>query len=255
MMTPGIQIDLTGQVALVTGGVQGLGLATARMLASAGARVVLNFLDDPHDVGREMAEAARSELGCHCLIIDADVRSRDDLERMFARVRSDFGQLDFLINNAAVLRDRTLRKLSDTEWNDVLDTNLSAVFKVTQTALPYLKDGGRIVNMASISGVLGFFGQSNYASAKAGVIAFTKVLSRELASRRINVNAVAPGVVLTEMGKSIPDAAREQMLSQIPMNRFGEPDEIASVILFLCSPLASYMTGQTLHVNGGWWAA
>jgi 3-oxoacyl-[acyl-carrier protein] reductase len=108
--------------------------------------------------------------------------------------------------------------------------------------------------MASISGVIGFFGQANYASAKAGVIALTKVLSKELASRQINVNAVAPGVVLTEMGKSIPDQARQQMLAQIPLRRFGEPDEIATTILFLCSPLSSYITGQTLHVNGGWWA-
>jgi 3-oxoacyl-[acyl-carrier protein] reductase len=117
-----------------------------------------------------------------------------------------------------------------------------------------MNDGGRIVNMASISGVIGFFGQANYASAKAGVIALTKVLSKELASRQINVNAVAPGVVLTEMGKSIPDQARQQMLAQIPLRRFGEPDEIATTILFLCSPLSSYITGQTLHVNGGWWA-
>ncbi|MEQ1829355.1 MAG: SDR family oxidoreductase, partial [Pirellula sp.] len=114
-------------------------------------------------------------------------------------------------------------------------------------------DGGRIVNMASISGVIGFFGQANYASSKAGIIAMTKVLSRELASRKINVNAVAPGVVLTEMGASIPDSSRQLMMTQIPMKRFSEPEEIASVILFLCSDLSSYVTGQTLHVNGGWW--
>jgi 3-oxoacyl-[acyl-carrier protein] reductase len=117
-----------------------------------------------------------------------------------------------------------------------------------------MNDGGRIVNMASISAAIGFFGQANYAAAKAGIIALTKVLSRELASRGINVNAVAPGVVLTEMGQSIPAAAREEMLAQIPMKRFGQPEEIASVVLFLCSPLASYMNGQTLHVNGGWWS-
>jgi len=168
-------------------------------------------------------------------------------------VTGQFGRLDFLVNNAAILRDRSVKNLTDNEWDAVVDTNLSAVFKVSQTALPFLQDGGRIVNMASISGVIGFFGQANYASAKAGVIAFTKVLSRELASRRINVNAVAPGVVLTEMGASIPEAAREHMLAQIPLKRFGNPDEIASVILYLCSDLSSYVTGQTLHVNGGWW--
>ncbi len=159
-----------------------------------------------------------------------------------------------MVNNAAILRDRTLKNLSDSDWDDVIDTNLSAVFRVCQTLIPIMRDGGRIVNMASISGVIGFYGQANYASAKAGIIGLTKVLSRELASRRIQVNAVAPGVILTEMGKSIPEEARQQMLTQIPLRRFGEPDEIASVILFLCSPLSSYMTGQTLHVNGGWWA-
>ena len=161
--------------------------------------------------------------------------------------------MDFLVNNAAILRDRTIKNLTDEEWDSVVDTNLSSVFRVCQSSLPYLQDGGRIVNMASISGVVGFYGQANYASAKAGIIALTKVLSRELASRRINVNAVAPGVVLTDMGASIPETARQQMLTQIPLKRFGEPEEIASVILYLCSELSSYVTGQTLHVNGGWW--
>jgi 3-oxoacyl-[acyl-carrier protein] reductase len=173
---------------------------------------------------------------------------------MFTKIEAHFGRVDILVNNAAILRDRTMKNLSDADWDDVIETNLSAVFKVSQTAIQFMNDGGRIVNMASISGVIGFFGQANYSSAKAGVIALTKVLSKELASRQINVNAVAPGVVLTEMGKSIPDQARQQMLAQIPLRRFGEPDEIATTILFLCSPLSSYITGQTLHVNGGWWA-
>lgn len=171
-----------------------------------------------------------------------------------ARITATFGRLDFLVNNAAVLRDRTVKNMTDEDWDAVISTNLSAVFKVCQTALPFMKDGGRIVNMASISGVMGFYGQANYASAKAGIIGLTKVLSRELAARQITVNAVAPGVVLTEMGQSIPQAARDQMLAQIPLRRFGEPEEIAGTIAFLCSPLASYITGQTLHVNGGWWA-
>lgn len=250
-----IPIDLTGQVAVVTGGIQGLGRATAAMLREAGARVAINYFDDESGISRRRAEElARSWNDQAVLIQPADIRSRDQMSRFFETIQQTFGHVDILVNNAAVLRDRTVKKLSDEEWDVVVETNLSAVFRVTQTALPHLVDGGRIVNMASISGVLGFFGQANYASAKAGVIAFTKVLSRELASRRINVNAVAPGVVLTEMGASIPEAARDEMLSQIPMKRFGEPAEIASVILFLCSRLSSYVTGQTLHVNGGWWA-
>ncbi|HQX49426.1 MAG TPA: 3-oxoacyl-ACP reductase FabG [Planctomycetaceae bacterium] len=248
-----IPIDLRGKVAVITGGIQGLGKATATMLRQAGANIAVNFFDDPDGISRQRADQAVSEWGDTSLVLPADVRSREEMTAFFEAVKTRFGRIDFLVNNAAILRDRSVKKMTDAEWDAVIDTNLSAVFRVCQTAMPYLEDGGRIVSMASISGVIGFFGQANYASAKAGIIAFTKVLSKELASRQINVNAVAPGVVLTEMGASIPEAAREQMLQQIPLQRFGTPEEIASVILYLCSPLSSYVTGQTLHVNGGWW--
>lgn len=248
-----IPIDLTGRVAVVTGGGQGLGLATARRLHAAGAKVAVNYLDDAGGQNRARAMAALEAFGADGFAAPADVRSAEDVPRFFQAVQDRWGRLDIVVNNAAIIRDRTLRKLSDAEWSDVLDTNLTGVYRVCQVAASRLNDGGRIVNMASISGVVGFFGQANYAAAKAGVIALTKVLSKELAAKRITVNAVAPGVVLTEMGQSIPPDVREQMLSQIPLHRFGEPDEIANVILFLCSELASYMTGQTLHVNGGWW--
>jgi 3-oxoacyl-[acyl-carrier protein] reductase len=142
--------------------------------------------------------------------------------------------------------------MSDSEWQEVIDTNLTGVFHVCRAAAELISDGGRIVNMASISGVVGFYGQVNYSAAKAGVIAITKVLSKELAKRRITVNAVSPGVVLTEMGQTIPKEVQADMLKQIPLGRFAEPQEIAGVVLFLCSDLASYVTGQTLHVNGGW---
>lgn len=249
-----IPINLSGKVAVITGGIQGLGKATASMLLQAGASIAVNYVDDPAGVSRQRAEEAAREWGESGLVSVADVRNRREMQAFFEAVKSRFGRIDFLVNNAAVLRDRSVKNLTDEEWDTVIDTNLSAVFKVTQTALPFLEDGGRIVNMASVSGVLGFFGQANYSSAKAGVMAFTKVLSRELASRRINVNAVAPGVVMTDMGHSIPPAARDKMREQIPMNRFGDPDEIASVILFLCSELSSYVNSQTLHVNGGWWS-
>lgn len=249
-----IPIDLTGKVAVVTGGVQGLGRATATMLWQAGARVAVNYFDDAGGISRQRADEVTREWGAAGLVMPADVRSRAQMAEFLQTVRTRFGRIDMLINNAAILRDRTMKNLSDDDWDSVVETNLSAVFRVCQTALPLLEDGGRIINMASISGVLGFFGQANYASAKAGIIAFTKVLSKELAGRRITVNAVAPGVVLTEMGASIPEPARKQMLAQIPLGRFGEPEEIASVILYLCSDLSSYVTGQTLHVNGGWWA-
>jgi len=248
-----ISIDLAGKVAVVTGGGQGLGWATSQMLRAAGARVAVNYLDDPQGLNRQRAEEALRAFGDDGFTAAADVRSAADMQGFLKAVHERWGRLDIVVNNAAIIRDRTLRKLTDAEWSDVIDTNLSGVYRVCQAAVPLLADGGRIVNMASISGVVGFFGQANYASAKAGVIALTKVLSKELASRRITVNAVAPGVVLTEMGKTIPPEVREQMLAQIPLRRFAEPEEIASVILFLCSDLAAYVTGQTLHVNGGWW--
>ncbi|MFY8200729.1 MAG: 3-oxoacyl-ACP reductase FabG [Pirellula staleyi] len=249
-----IPIDLSGRVAVITGGIQGLGKATATMLQQAGASVAVNYFDDESGISRLRADEVAMQWGDSALVMGADVRSRDEMKSFFDAVQLKFGRVDFLVNNAAILRDRTIKNLTDEEWDSVVDTNLSSVFRVCQSSLAYLQDGGRIVNMASISGVVGFYGQANYASAKAGIIALTKVLSRELALRRINVNAVAPGVVLTDMGASIPETARQQMLSQIPLKRFGEPEEIASVILYLCSELSSYVTGQTLHVNGGWWA-
>ncbi|QDT34907.1 SDR family oxidoreductase [Thalassoglobus polymorphus] len=250
-----ISIDLSGKVAVVTGGIQGLGKATATMLKHAGAQVAVNYFDDAEGISRGRAATLAEEWGGNGFVAAADVRSRSEMKQFYEQTKEKFGRIDFLVNNAAVLRDRSIKNMTDEEWDTVIETNLSSVFRASQSVTPYLEKGGRIVNMASISGVIGFYGQANYASAKAGVITLTKVLSRELASKGINVNAVAPGVVLTEMGESIPDAARQKMLEQIPLNRFGEPEEIASTILFLCSDLSSYITGQTLHVNGGWWAA
>ena len=244
-------IDLSGKVALVTGASQGLGSATTRALHAAGATVVINFFPDPDKVNEARAQVLAAELGERSLFVGADVRDPGAVDRMFEAVRASLGGIDIVVNNAAVLRDRTIRNMTDEDWQAVIDTNLTGVFHMNRAAARHLRDDGRIVSMASIAATVGFFGQANYAAAKAGVAAMTRVLSRELARRRITVNAVAPGVVLTEMGKSIPEGVRESMLAQIPLGRFGEPDEIANVILFLCSPLASYMTGQTLHVNGG----
>jgi len=245
-------IDLSGKVALVTGASQGLGSATTRALHAAGATVVINFFPDPDKVNESRAQVLAAELGERSLFVGADVRDPGAVDRMFEAVRASLGGIDIVVNNAAVLRDRTIRNMTDEDWQAVIDTNLTGVFHMNRAAARHLRDDGRIVSMASIAATVGFFGQANYAAAKAGVAAMTRVLSRELARRRITVNAVAPGVVLTEMGKSIPEGVRESMLAQIPLGRFGEPDEIANVILFLCSPLASYITCQTLHVNGGW---
>ncbi len=246
-------IDLTGRTALVTGAGQGLGRAAAETLHRAGANVVINYFDDPSGNNRAKAEQTTHALGDRAAALAADVRDLAGVEKMMDAAVARFGSLDILINNAGIVRDKTLRKITPEEWDAVIDTNLTGVFNACKAACERLQDGGRIVNLASISAAVGFFGQVNYAAAKSGVIGLTKVLSRELAKRNITVNAVAPGVVLTEMGKSIPQEARDPMLANIPLNRFGEPREVAEVILFLASPMASYVTGQTLHVNGGWW--
>ena len=246
-------IDLKGKTALITGGGQGLGAATAEALAAAGARVVINYFDDPAGTNRTRAGQTAAAIGPSAAAMQADVRDPAALTAMFDAIASRFGGLDIVVNNAAILRDRSVRKMSSDEWQQVIDTNLTGVFNVSRLAAERLADGGRIVNLSSISAFEGFFGQANYAAAKSGVAALTRVLARELARRRITVNAVAPGVVLTEMGKSIPEEVRAEMLKAIPLGRFGEPSEIANVILFLASDLSSYVTGQVIHASGGWW--
>jgi 3-oxoacyl-[acyl-carrier protein] reductase len=171
---------------------------------------------------------------------------------LYDRAAVRFGQPHIVVSNAGVIRDRTIAKMSQEEWQSVIDTNLTGTFNVCREAARRIAEGGRIVTVSSISAAMGFFGQTNYAASKAGVVGLTKSLSRELGKKRVTVNAVAPGVVLTEMGLSIPEAVREEMLRSVPLGRFAEPGEVASVVLFLVSDLASYMTGQTLHVNGGW---
>lgn len=245
-------ISLTGKTALITGGGQGLGAATARLLRSAGARVAVTYFEEGQGANRTKAEELVRELGDGCVALAGDVRERASMELLAGDVGRFFAQLDILVNNAGIVRDRSFAKMAPTEWDEVIETNLTGVFNATKALLPLIRPGGRIVNIASIAGVIGFFGQANYAAAKAGVVGFTKVLSRELGRKNITVNAVAPGVVLTDMGKSIPEEARLAMIPQIPLGRFGEPNEVAGAILFLASPLASYITGQTLQVNGGW---
>ena len=247
-------IDLSGKTAIVTGSGQGIGRATAEALHAAGANLVINYFEDPDGHNRGRAEEVVRELGDRAISLAADVRHMDQLDHLVAKTTGTFGSLDILVNNAGILRDRSFKKMSGQEWQDVIDTNLTGVFNSCKAVVEHLSDGGSIVNVASLSAVTGFFGQANYASAKAGVMTLTKVLSKELARRNIRVNAVAPGVVDTEMGQSIPEENRQAMLANVPLGRFAEPHEIADVIVFLASDLASYVTGQTIHVNGGWWA-
>jgi 3-oxoacyl-[acyl-carrier protein] reductase len=171
---------------------------------------------------------------------------------MMNEVKQWHGGIDFLVNNAAILRDRSIAKMSLEEWNAVIAVNLSGVFHCCKFGLEIMRDGGAVVSLGSIAAIQGFFGQTNYAAAKAGVMAMMRVLSREGARRGIRANAIAPGVIETAMAASIPETVRADMLKNIPLARFGTADEVANVALFLCSPLASYITGQTIEVNGGW---
>lgn len=249
-----VTIDFSGKVALITGASQGIGAQMARTFHQAGATVVLNH----PDIGttRVDAEKVAAELNASrpasAVVVAADVSQPDAVQRMMQEVRQRLGGIDFLINNAAIIRDHTLAKMSLDEWKSVLDVNLSGVFHCCKFGLEVMRDGGAIVSLGSIASILGFFGQSNYAAAKAGVQAVMRVLSREAARRGIRANAIAPGVIETAMAATIPENVRAEMLKNVPLARFGTTSEVANVALFLCSPLASYVTGQTLEVNGGW---
>lgn len=248
-----ITIDLSGKTAFVTGSSQGIGESIARTLHEAGCRVGINFFDDPDGVNRSRANAIVEDLGENAMAIAGDVRQQEQMDSALDQLTERFGGLDILVNNAGILRDRTLKKMTEQEWQDVIDTNLSGVFHSCKAAVDRINEGGRIISIASLAAATGFFGQANYVAAKSGVIGLTKVLSKELARKQITVNAVAPGVINTEMGESIPEENRKWMIAQVPLGRFGEPEEIAQTVLFLASDLASYISGQTIHVNGGWW--
>ena len=241
---------LAGKVAIVTGGTRGIGFAIARLLAEDGASVVVS--------GRDAArlEAAVKELeslGAPAMAVAADAAKREDADRLVEATRERFGRVDVLVNNAGITRDQLLVRMKDDDWDQVLDTNLRGVFLMTRAVGKVMmrQKSGRIINIASTAGAMGNPGQVNYSAAKAGVIGLTKAAGRELAHWNILVNAVAPGLIETDMAASIPAEAREAMLQQVPLKRIGQGREVAEVVRFLAGDGASYITGQTIHVNGG----
>ena len=243
---------LVGRTALITGAGRGIGRATAVRLARDGARIALNYKGNA--AAAEEAKRLVEEAGSTAVLVQGDVSQDGEAERVMKEaLQFGGGRLDILVNNAGITRDNLLLRMSAEEWDAVLDLNLRGTFLVTKAAMrPMMKQrAGRIVNVASIAGVVGNPGQANYSAAKAGVIGFTKTVAREMASRNITVNAVAPGFVPTELTESVPQEAKDAMLRQVPLGRFGTVEDIANAIAFLVSDEASYITGQVLVVDGG----
>ena len=244
-------MKLEGRTALVTGASRGIGRAIALALAQEGADVAINY------VSNESAAAAVVEeieaLGRKGLLARADVGDFPDTYAMAHSVLRDFGHIDILVNNAGVTSDKTFVNMDHSTWRKVLAINLDGVFNCTKVCIDQMveQNYGRVVNITSVIGQIGNFGQANYAASKAGVAAMTKTLAKELASKGITVNAVAPGFIETEMVSSIPENIQERLLSQIPLRRFGKAEEVAQMVVFLCSPEGDYVTGAELEVNGG----
>ncbi|SGT13321.1 3-oxoacyl-[acyl-carrier-protein] reductase [Staphylococcus aureus] len=237
--------------ALVTGASRGIGRSIALQLAEEGYNVAVNYAGS-----KEKAEAVVEEIkakGVDSFAIQANVADADDVKAMIKEVVSQFGSLDVLVNNAGITRDNLLMRMKEQEWDDVIDTNLKGVFNCIQKATPQMlrQRSGAIINLSSVVGAVGNPGQANYVATKAGVIGLTKSAARELASRGITVNAVAPGFIVSDMTDALSDELKEQMLIQIPLARFGQDTDIANTVAFLASDKAKYITGQTIHVNGG----
>ncbi|MCR8994911.1 MULTISPECIES: 3-oxoacyl-[acyl-carrier-protein] reductase [Brevibacillus] len=242
---------LEGKVALITGASRGIGRAIALKYAEAGANIIVNYSGNEAKAQETVAEIEK--LGREAIMIRANVGNTEEAENMVKAALERFGKIDILVNNAGITRDNLLMRMKESEWDEVINVNLKGVFNMTKALTrPMMKQrSGSIINITSVVGVLGNAGQANYVAAKAGVIGLTKTTARELASRNIKVNAIAPGFVDTDMTDVLPEDVKSGILAQIPFNRLGSADEISSVALFLASDASSYMTGQTLHVDGG----
>lgn len=240
-------MSFEGKIALVTGASRGIGRAIAEMLAARGATVIGTATSESG------AASISAYLGDSGKGMELDVSSNDSIEAFLEKMRAEFGDADILVNNAGITRDNLLMRMKEDEWQSILDTNLTSVFRMSKEVMRAMmkKRYGRIITIGSVVGAMGNAGQANYAAAKAGLIGFSKSLAREVASRGITVNVVAPGFIATDMTEALTDEHRAGILSQIPANRLGYPKEIASAVAFFASEEAAYITGETIHVNGG----
>lgn len=244
-------MHLGNKVAIVTGGSRGIGRAVALQLAHNGAKVVVNYAGN-EQAAKEVVELITTK-GGHAIAVQADVANADSVDQMVKQAMDAFGRVDILVNNAGITRDTLLMRMKEDDWDAVLDTNLKGIFLCTKAVSRIMmkQKAGKIINMTSVVGIMGNAGQANYAAAKAGVIGFTKSMAKELASRNITVNAIAPGFISTDMTAVLSDQVKSDLVNSIPLGKLGTPEEIAYAVVFLSSDYANYITGQTLNVDGG----
>jgi 3-oxoacyl-[acyl-carrier protein] reductase len=243
--------DLSGKVALITGASRGLGRAIALKLASLGARVAINYLANDEEAARVVHTI--SDLGGEAFPVKANVADSEAVKSMVRQVVDKWGKIDILVNNAGITRDGLLPRMSDEDWDEVIDTNVRGAYLCTKFVLRNMMNlsGGRIINISSLAGIVGNAGQANYSASKGGLIAFTKSVAREVGSRNITANVVAPGFFVTDMTDKLPSETREKILTQIPLKRYGRPEELAELVAFLASEQSAYITAQVICIDGG----